>query len=580
MGAPTAGDMDLSGRIAMASGDKPADLLLKNARVVQVYTGDVEETDVAVAGPWIVGLGRSYAARETVDLKGRFLAPGFIDAHLHVESALVPPREFARAVVPRGVTAVVIDPHEIANVRGLAGIRFMLHDAAGVPLDMFSMAPSCVPASDLSTAGSVLGVDELAGLLAEPGVLGLGEVMNFPGVVRADGDVLAKIRAAAGRVVDGHAPGLSGPLLNAYIAAGIDSDHECAAATEAREKLRRGMWIYLREGTSARNLADLLPLVTATTERRFCFCTDDRDLEDLASEGSIDHVIRRAVASGADPLLAIRMATLNPAERFGLADRGAVAPNRRADLVVFRDLAQPRPEMVYKDGKLVALDGRPLWPRGDGDADETANTVRIDWSNLDFSIPLGGRLIRVIGVVPGQVFTEHLLLETSAAQGRAVADPARDLAKIAVVERHHASGRVGLGFVRGLGLKRGAIASTVAHDHHNLVVAGVDDCSMMTAARAVAAAGGGLAAAEGENLLALLPLPIAGLMSAEPLERVLSRNRALLASVRELGSTLHEPFHALGFLGLEVIPALKITDRGLVDVKRFGLVPLFPGEAN
>ncbi len=571
--------MTLAERVATARGDVPADLLLKNARVLQLYTGEIEETDVAVAGPWIVAMGKGYSARETVDLAGRFLAPGFIDAHVHVESSLVPPREFARAVVPRGVTTVVIDPHETANVLGLEGVRFMLRDAADVPLDVLSMAPSCVPASHLSTSGTVLEAAHLVGLLSEPGVLGLGEVMNYPGVVRGDEAVLAKIRAFGGRVIDGHAPGLSGGPLNAYVAAGIDSDHECTTAAEAREKLRRGMWIYIREGTSARNIDALLPLVTASTERRLCLCTDDRDLEDLAGEGSIDHLVRRAIAAGVDPLVAIRMTTVNPAARFGLADRGVVAPNRRADLVVFRDLAQPRPEMVYKDGRLVALDGKPLWPRGDRDAAGTADTVHIDWADLDFSIPLRGRRIRVIGVVPGEIVTEHLLLEAGAQQGHAVADASRDLAKIAVIERHHASGRFGLGFVRGLGLKRGAIAGTVAHDHHNLIVAGADDQSMATAARAVAEAGGGLAAAQGESVLAVLPLPIAGLMSRQPLESVLAQDRALLASVRTLGSRLHDPFLALGFLGLEVIPALKITDRGLVDVERFTLVPLFPEEA-
>ncbi|HWR98437.1 MAG TPA: adenine deaminase [Candidatus Methanoperedens sp.] len=570
--------MELAERIAAARRDRPADLLLKNARVVEVFSGEIEETDVALAGPWIVGLGPGYAARETLDLEGRLLAPGLIDAHVHIESARVPPREFARAVVPRGVTTVVIDPHEIANVLGLAGIHFMLRDAAAAPFDVFATAPSCVPASPLSTSGAAVDAVGLAQLRDEPGVIGLGEVMNYPGVIGGDAAVLAKIEVFAGRIVDGHAPGLGGARLNAYAAAGIRSDHECTTAAEAREKLRRGLWIYAREGSNARNLRALLPLVSPVTERRICLCTDDRELEDLVREGSVDHLVRAAAAAGLDPVTAIRLATLNTAERFGLADRGAVAPGRRADLITFSDLAAPRAELVFKDGTIVARDGEPLWPRAAPPEPPGGNTVRVDVERLDLAVPLRGRRIRAIGVVPGQVVTEHLVLEARADGDLAAADIARDLLKIAVIERHHGSGSAGLGFVRGLGLRRGAIAGTVAHDHHNLIVAGADDRSMLSAAQAVSAAGGGIAAADGERILACLPLPIAGLMSAEPLERVLAGDGALLEAARALGSGLHDPYVALSFLGLEVIPALKITDRGLVDVERFRLVPLFVEE--
>jgi adenine deaminase len=574
--------LELPELLRRARGDEPADLLLRNAQVVNVFAGHVHRADVAIAGSTIVGVGSGWEAQQVVDLEGRYVAPGFIDAHVHIESAMVPPSEFARAVVPRGVTTVVTDPHEIANVAGLAGIQFMLADARGAPFTMFVNASSCVPATHMETSGAALTAADLASLRQEPGVLGLAEVMNYPGVVFGDPDVLAKLAAFADRVMDGHCPGLSGRHLNAYAAAGIGSDHECTTVEEATEKLRLGMTIFLREATNAQNLRTLLPLVTAETERRFCLCTDDRVPADLLGEGSIDYLVRMAIAAGTAPVTAIRLATLNPAEYFRLRDRGAVAPGRRADIVVFDDLNDPHPDFVYVAGRLVATGGRLLDGAATAPAAPAAplaaavlNTVHVDWSRVDLHIPASGKRVRAIGAVADQIVTDHVLAEAAVRHGEAVADAARDLLKMAVIERHGRAGGVGRGFVTGIGLVRGAIAGTVAHDHHNLVVIGADDASMITAARAVAAAGGGQAAADGERVLALLPLPIAGLMSDQPIETVRDKMADLTAAARALGTRLRDPFMAMSFLALEVIPKLKLTDVGLVDVERFAPVPLF-----
>lgn len=570
--------MHLPHLLAVARGDEPADLLLANARLVNVLSGEVYRTGIALAGGRIAGLGEDRPARQTIDLEKRFVAPGLIDAHVHIESSLVTPAEFARAVVPRGVTTVVTDPHEIANVLGLPGIRFMLDASDGLPLDILVNAPSCVPATRLETSGARLAAADLSTLLGHPRVLGLAEVMSFPGVIAGDPDVLAKLRAFAGRPVDGHCPGLSGRDLDAYAAAGIGSDHESVTVEEAREKLRAGLTVFLREASAARNLLDLLPAVSAVTERRLCLCTDDRHPEDLLEEGSIDHLVRFAIRGGVDPVTAFRMATLNPAEHYGLRDRGAVAPGRRADLIVFSNLSAPRAEMVFRAGELVAEDGVLAVPLPHRDAQSLPGTVRIDTSRLDFAIPATASKVRVIGAVPDQLVTESLVLPATVKDGFAVADPSRDLLKMAVIERHNASGDVGLGFIRGVGLARGAIAGTVAHDHHNLVVIGADDRSMRTAALAVAGAGGGQAVAVGDEVVSLLPLPIAGLMSDRPIGEVAERARALREAARNLGSRLRDPFMALSFFALEVIPALKLTDQGLVDVERFRIVPLFAGD--
>jgi adenine deaminase len=568
--------LELAELISYARGDEPADLLIRNAKVVDVLGGEVVETAVAIVRSRIVGLG-DYEAHETLDIEGAYLAPGFIDAHVHIESSMVTPAEFAQVVVPLGTTTVVTDPHEIANVLGLDGIRFMFESAKGGPLSMFVMASSCVPATGMETNGAVLRSYDLASFKTDPWVLGLAEVMNFPGVVQGDPEVLDKLSEFDGLVLDGHCPGLTGKPLMAYAAAGIGSDHECTTVEEAREKLRLGLTIFIREATNARNLKPLLPLVTPHNQHRICLCTDDRQPADLLDEGHIDFMVRTAIECGVDPLTAIRMATCNTADYFRLQDRGAVAPGRRADLIVFPDLDAPTPHLVLRGGRIVARDGRMIAPRLERQPHPLRSTINVDWEKVDLTIPAQGASMRVIGVVADQLVTESLVTEPTVVDGCAVADPGRDLLKMAVIERHRSSGAVGLGFVRGLGLERGALASSIAHDHHNLVVIGADDESMLAAARRVAAIRGGMVLAEGAEILAEVPLPLAGLMSDRPIGEVRRALDLALDEARRLGTRLHDPFMAMSFLGLEVIPSLKLTDQGLVDVDSFELVPLWVG---
>jgi adenine deaminase len=549
--------MHLETLIAAARGEQTVDLLLKDAQLVNVFAGEIHPADIAIHGDRVVGFG-PYPARQVLDLAGRYVCPGLIDAHVHLESSMVQPAEFARAVVPRGTTAVVCDPHEIANVLGLDGVRYILDASEGLPLSVYVMAPSCVPATHMETAGAELTAADIAQLMDHERVP----------------SVLEKIEIAGHRPIDGHAPGLSGLDLNAYVAAGVRSDHECTALDEAREKLRRGMHIFIREGTTARNLHTLLPLVTPANARFCHFCTDDRHPDTLLTEGHVDDVLRKAVAWGLDPVTAIQMATINTAEYFGLRNVGAVAPGYRADLLVLDDLQTVQVAQVYAAGQKVAAGGRFL-PSTAGFSAAIQPSVHLDPSALDFTIPLGEGPARVIGVIPGQVVTEGLRLEPAGDEGHVVSDPARDLLKIAVVERHRGTGNVGLGLVRGLGLQRGAIASSVAHDSHNIVVVGTTDAGMRAAVAAVAAMGGGqVVVAEGQ-VRAACPLPIAGLMSGLPLEQVRDQVEALTAAARGLGCTLPDPLMTLSFLALPVIPLLKLTDRGLVDVDRFDFVPLF-----
>ncbi len=560
--------------LAVARGDAEADLLLTGARVVDVFRGRVVEESVAVHAGRIAGFGER-RARERVDMGGAFLCPGFIDGHVHIESSMVSLPEYARAVVPSGTVAVVTDYHEIANVLGVEGLRYMMKAGEGLPLDVFLMLPSCVPATPMETAGAVLEAADLAPLLEEKAVVGLGEMMNFPGVVHGDPAVLAKLAACAGLPIDGHAPGLSGAALDAYIAAGVQSDHECVKAEEAAEKLGKGMFVYIREGSTARNLEALLPVAEGASQGRCIFVTDDRQPKDLLEEGHMDAVLRRAVALGLDPLAAVRMVTLNTAERFGLRGYGAIAPGMRADLVALEDLRGFRVRQVFKGGVLVAEDGRFL-PRV-APGPPAPGAMCVAWEKMDgIAVRTEGEEMLVIGVIPDQIITEKLRERPKVEGGMAVSDPARDLLKICVFERHRGTGNVGVGFIRGFGLREGALASTVAHDSHNLLAVGASDDEIMAAARAVERMGGGQVVLRGETVLAELPLDIGGLMSTLPLQEVKERVASLQEAARSLGCPLAEPFMALSFMALPVIPELKITDRGLFDVGTFSHQPLFP----
>ena len=479
--------------------------------------------------------------------------------------------------LPRGTTTVVLDPHEIANVLGVPGIYALIHASRDLPLDFFFVAPSCVPATPLETAGASLSIKEIEKLLSEPGVLGLGEMMNFPGVLDQDPEVFGKIGAArkVQKAVDGHAPLLSGKSLNAYIASGIESDHECTRKEEAQEKLRLGMWLMIREGSAAKNLQDLLPAVTPQNSRRCLFVLDDLEPADLLKKGEMDHLLRESIGRGLDPLTAIQMATLNPAERFGFKDRGAIAPGRRADIIAMADLKEFRPHLVIKNGKVAAREGK-TYPFRVQDWDKrTLRTVKLKPLNdFSFDLPLSGGKAWAIGLIPGQILTRKLaVLVRKDSRGFVRSDPESDVLKIAVVERHRASGRIGLGLVKGLGLKRGALATSVAHDSHNIIVAGADDFDMKTAVQEIEKMQGGLVVVEEGKVLAGLALPVAGLMSLQPAEAVAAGMESLNQAAREIGATPQNPFITLSFLSLPVIPELRITDQGLVDVSEFRIIP-------
>jgi len=564
----------LQPRLRVARGEAPADLVLTGARVANVYTGEWQEIAVAVFDGIIVGLGDYPGPR--LPVPGRYILPGFIDGHLHLESSMLTPGELARALLPLGTTTVVADPHEIANVLGAAGLDYLLSASEGLPVDFFFMLPSCVPASPLETSGARLGAAALEPYRRHPRVLGLAEVMNFPGLVAGEPELLAKLALFPQGPVDGHAPLLTGPALNAYRLAGIGSDHECTTLAEAREKLRLGFTLMVREGSLAKNLADLLPAVTPASLRRTMLITDDSHPEDLLRTGHLNHLLRKAVSLGLDPLAALTMATLNPAEYFRLRDRGAVAPGLAADLVVVEDLTDFRIDKVFKNGRLLVDQGRLTAAAETAPVPAPASAMHVkELAPEALSPPVTAREVKVIGLIPGQLLTEKRLLTAPVRGGRLAADPARDLLKLAVVERHHGTGNLGLGMVQGFGLPRGALASSVAHDSHNIVVVGADEADMLQAVRHLVHLGGGMTVVAGGKVLADLALPIAGLISPRPLEQVAAAYTRLKKAYHGLGGALQDPFMALSFLALPVIPALKLTDLGLVDVDRFEVVPLW-----
>src|SRR5256884_3497502 len=553
--------------MAVARGDEPADLVLSGGHVLSVFTKEWLDVDVAVKDGHVVGLGR-YDGGERLDVSGAYLVPGFIDAHMHIESSKLMVDEFARAVLAHGTTAVVADPHEIANVLGPEGIRWLLDSCTDLPLDVFVMASSCVPASHFESPRRPFTTGDIESLLRRSRTIGVAEMMNFPGVIAGDAAELAKLTTGLTDQVDGHAPGVRGPALNAYIAAGIRSDHEATTFEEALEKRRLGMWVLLREASIARNLRDLLPLVKQYGTDFCAVCTDDREPDFIVEQGHINQMVRVAVEEGISPEDAIVLATINPATCHRLWHLGAIAPGYQADILVLDDLKSFRPRQVLKRGappRHVKVDV-PDWVR------QTVSLAPVDATS--FRIPAGPKKIRVMRVIPAQLLTGVEVVEPRVKEGCVVADPARDLVKIAVVERHHASGRVGLGFATNVGLKRGAFASTVAHDAHNIVILGVDDRDMAACAMRLAEIGGGIVVAEGGRAVEELPLPIGGLMGGGPLTEVHERLRSMERRLSTMGVTMASPFMTLSFLALSVIPELKITDRGLVDVSRFELVPL------
>jgi adenine deaminase len=561
---------DLATLVAQGAGRQPADLVLRGGRVLDLVTGDLLEGDVAICGDTIVGTCEAYEGREVVDVAGLILVPGFIDTHLHVESSMVTPFEFDRCVTPRGVTTAICDPHEIANVAGLAGIRYFLEAAERVVMDLRVNLSSCVPSTAMETSGARLEAAELAPLMDHPKVIGLAEMMNYPGVVHGDHGVLAKLELFRGRHIDGHAPLLSGRELNAYIAAGIRTEHEATRAEEALEKLRKGMRVLIREGSVSKDLAALLPLLTERHAPYLALCTDDRNPLDIAEEGHLDHMIRTAIAGGAPPLAVYRAASLSAAEAFGLKDRGQIAPGLRADIVALESLEDCRAARVWCGGVEAAEAAfaarQTVAPvaRGSVTAPRvTAESFRCAGNRAETP---------VIGILPGKIITAHLTEEVVPEDGDKRPDPVRDLARIAVVERHGVNGNVATGFVRGFGIGRGAIAATVAHDHHNIVCVGADYADMAVAVNRLSEIEGGFVVADGGRVAAELPLEMAGLMSLAPFEEVHARLVELRAAAKALGVTLAEPFLQLAFVALPVIPHLKITDHGMVDVDRFEVI--------
>ena len=566
--------------LKIARGEEKAELVIKKANIINVFTNEIIKGDVAIDKGRIVAIGQ-YSGWEEIDLKGKYLSPAFIDSHVHIESSKVTPGQFAKAVVPRGVTSIIADPHEIANVKGIEGIEYMLEESENIPLDVYMMLPSCVPATPFESAGAVLEAKELAKIIDKEGILGMGEMMDYVGVINGDEKVLEKIELAKekGKIIDGHGPMITGRELNAYVAAGIRTEHECSTVKEMVERLRLGMYIHIREGSAARNLKELIKAVNKDNLSRVMFCTDDKEPSDLLENGSIDNNIRLAIEAGIDPIDCIKIASLNPALAYGLEGKGAIAPGYRADLVVIDNLIDFNILMVFKDGKLVAENYMPLFHVTESSNTSMKNTVVIKpIKEEDLKLSIKGDKVNVIGVIPDSLITEKLVREVGkdiVVEGGEFVK-GNDILKVAVIERHKATGRIGLGLVEGFGLENGAIASTIAHDSHNIIVIGDRDSDMVLAVEELKRLGGGIALAQEGKIIGSLQLEIAGLMSDKPLEEV----RKGLDEILQLAydklrvNRNIEPFMILSFLALPVIPSLKITDLGLFDVDKFKFINL------
>ena len=561
--------MSIKDRIAQGRGEVPADLVLKGGTVWCMVTGARITGDVAICGDMIVGIGAEYQGKREIDVAGATLVPGFIDTHLHIESSCVTPLEFDRCVTPRGITTAICDPHEIANVIGTEGVRYFLDASQHMLMDLRVNLSSCVPSSPMETSGATLEAADLLDLADHPAVIGLAEFMNYPGVLARDPACMAKLRAFEGHHIDGHAPLLSGRDLNGYIAAGIRTEHEATTAGEAIEKLQKGMRILIREGSVSKDLDALAPVLTPLTAPYMCLCTDDRNPLDIAEEGHLDAMIRRLIAHGCDPLAVYRAASLSAAEAFGLKDRGQIAPGKRADIVALSRVENCDISRVICGG--VPVDAEAFQGRNMREAVglDSVHLPPLDASSFRLS---GAGATPVIGIQPSRILTDHLIEEIASTDGDRRPDASRDLARISVIERHGKNGNIANGFVRGFGMSSGAIGSTVCHDHHNIALVGMDYDDMTLAARRLAEIGGGFVVVENGKVKAELALPIAGLMSNQPFERVHDALITLRRAARDLGVVLHEPFLQLAFLALPVIPHLKITDRGMVDVDRFALI--------
>lgn len=566
--------------IDVAAGRTRADMVIKNANVVNVFTNEVVKGDVAIHRGFIAGVG-DYVGNEVIDVEGKYVAPSFIDGHVHVESSMVMPIQYARAVVPHGTGAVIADPHEIANVLGMEGIMYMSKSMRGGPLEFYIMLPSCVPSTDMETNGVTLDFLDIKPLMTEHYVLGLAEAMNYPGVIFKDPEILEKIQVALhqGKKIDGHAPEIMASDLNAYAAARISSEHECTTLEEAKRKLSVGMHIHIREGSTAKNLKELVGLVTPGTALSCSFVTDDRNTLDLITKGHIDSIIRDAIGYGLDPIIAIKVATLSTARHYGIQYLGAIAPGYHADLVVLDSLEKVNVEMVLKQGVLVAKDGKLTSEFGIQEQPRLRRSVNIHWLEPeDLVVKAAGPRMNVIGVIPNQIVTNRLIEEPKVKDGFVVPDVDHDIAKIAIIERHNATPPKGIGFVKGIGLKEGALVSSIAHDSHNIVCVGTNDHDMIEAAIQIVRMQGGIAIVRDGKVTASLPLPIAGLMSDRSVEWVSEQFIELKEKAKELGSTLSEPFMTMAFLSLPVIPKIKLTDMGLVDVERFRFIDLFEVE--
>jgi adenine deaminase len=561
-------------KLSIARGEQPAELLFKNARVVNVLSGEIHDANVAVEDGRVIGFG-DYRAKKIIDLRGAFLAPSLIDGHFHVESSMLTAPEFARAVVPHGTGAMVIDPHEYANVLGLDGIRYVLESTKNLAVDFFIMLPSCVPATHLETAGAQLSAADLKMMIADERVAGVAELMNFPGVFLGTKSELEKIAAGKGKAIDGHAPGLRGKNLNAYALAGIRSDHESVEVAEAREKLRLGLHILLREGSTERNLEHLIPLINAHNSQNCSFATDDKLAGDLVNEGHIDHCVRKSIKLGLSPIAALQIATINTARHYRLRNFGAIAPRFWADFIVFDNLKKFQVRQVYKKGMLVAENGKFLG-KSPAKISLPRSTMNLRYAPENFLVKANSaKKIRVIEIVPQQIVTKEIIVAPKIENGKIVADVARDILKMVVVERHRATGNVGVGFVRGFKLKNGAIGSTVAHDAHNVIVAGTNDADILFAIQELERLRGGQVCVANGKVKAELPLPIAGLVSYQPLNKVIKLIDDLNAAAHALGCDLYAPFMTLSFLALSPIPALKLTDQGLIDAVNLKKINLF-----